>query len=125
MSDTKKYFVARGPFRVPTPGIPEGETIELDSDVAAQFVREGTLNPVGFKVDGSGNPVPDADVETASTDASSDATAASTEASSSTESTKVASTDATAAASKADAGDASTDASSDATSDGAPANAGE
>lgn len=57
MSDVRKYFVARGPFRIPTPGTQEGGIVELDSAVAAQFVREGTLNPSGFVCDAGGNPV--------------------------------------------------------------------
>ena len=60
MAEVKKYFVARGPFHVPAPIIEEGDTVELDSDVAAQFVREGTLNPVDFTCDDGGNPVVDA-----------------------------------------------------------------
>lgn len=61
MSETKKYFVARGPFRVPpiedVTIFAEGKTVELDSAIAAQFVREGTLNPIGFECDGGGNPI--------------------------------------------------------------------
>ena len=60
MAEVKKYFVARGPFHVPAPIIEEGDTVELDSDVAAQFVREGTLNPVDFVCDDGGHPVVDA-----------------------------------------------------------------
>ena len=80
MSDVRKYFVARGPFHVPAPVIEEGDIVELDSAVAAQFVREGTLNPSGFECDGGGNPIDGkADVD-ADAQAKADAEAAQAEA---------------------------------------------
>lgn len=115
MAEVKKYFVARGPFHVPAPIIEEGDTVELDSDVAAQFVREGTLNPVDFVCDDGGHPVVDDGAADTSADTSSDAstdTTAETAASSSDASTAdTASTDTSTDTSSDTSSDASTGAS--------------
>ena len=100
MSDTKKYLVARGPFRLPSPVIEEGSIIDLDPAVAAQFVREGTLNPSGFECDDGGNPI-DADAK-AKADADAAQAAADAKAQADADATAAAQADADAKA-KADA----------------------